>query len=80
MQAAAGVWPDCRLVINTLCWATQSTVVGRQHSSQIGFSVQADVNSKGGYTLVTLPRNVTPYRYSVDGTSDRVTYQKLITR
>jgi hypothetical protein len=32
------------------------------------------------YTLVTLPRIVTPYRDSVDGTRDRVTYQKLFTR
>jgi len=37
--------------------------------------------SKGGYTLiVTLPRIVTPFRDSVDGTRDRVTYQKLVTR
>jgi len=36
--------------------------------------------TKGGYTLVTLPRIVTPYRDSVDGTRDRVTYQKLVTR
>jgi len=35
---------------------------------------------KGGYTLVTLQRLVTPYRDSVDGTRDRVTYQKLVTR
>jgi len=35
--------------------------------------------TKGGYTLVTLPRIVTPYRDSVDGTRDRVTYQKLVT-
>ena len=35
---------------------------------------------KGGYTLVMLPRIVTPYRDSVDGTRDRVTYQKLVTR
>ena len=35
---------------------------------------------KGGYTLVTLPRIVTPYRDSVDGTRDRITYQKLVTR
>jgi len=28
---------------------------------------------------VTLPRTVTPYRDSVDGTCDRVTYQKLVT-
>jgi len=33
-----------------------------------------------GSTLVTLPRIVTPYRDSVDGTRARVTYQKLVTR
>ena len=36
--------------------------------------------AKGGSTLVTLPRNVTPYRDSVDVARDRVTYQKLVTR
>ena len=36
--------------------------------------------SKARYTLITLPRNVTPYRDSVDGTCDHVTYQKLVTR
>ena len=36
--------------------------------------------SKGGYTLVTSQRIVTPYRDSVEGTRDRVTYQKLVTR
>ena len=35
---------------------------------------------QGRYTLVTLPRNVTPYHDSVDGTCDHVTYQKLVTR
>jgi hypothetical protein len=35
---------------------------------------------KGGYTLVTLPRIVTPYRDIMDGTRDRVTYQKLVTQ
>jgi hypothetical protein len=35
---------------------------------------------KGGYTLVTLQRIVTPYRDSVDETRARVTYQKLVTR
>jgi hypothetical protein len=30
--------------------------------------------------VVTLPRIVTPYRDSVDGTRDRVMYQKLVTR
>jgi len=30
--------------------------------------------SKGGYTLVTLPCIVTPYRDSVDGTRNHVTY------
>jgi hypothetical protein len=35
---------------------------------------------KGVYTLVTLPRIVTPYRESVDEIRGRVTYQKLVTR
>jgi len=34
-------------------------------------------NVKVGYTRVTLPRIVTPYRDSVEGTSGRVTYRKL---
>jgi hypothetical protein len=34
----------------------------------------------GGYTPVTLPRTVTPYHDSVDGTRDHVTYQKLVTQ
>jgi hypothetical protein len=38
------------------------------------------VSFKDGYKLVTLPRIVTPYRDSVDGTRARVTYQKLVTR
>jgi hypothetical protein len=45
----------------------------------LALSVQL-VYCKVGYTLVTLPRIVTPYRDSVDGTRDRVTYQKLVTR
>jgi len=40
----------------------------------------ATCNVKGGSTLVTLPRIVTTYRDNVDGTRDRVTYQKLVTR
>jgi len=35
---------------------------------------------KGGYTFVTLPRIVTPYRDSVDETRARVKYQKLVMR
>jgi hypothetical protein len=35
---------------------------------------------KGGYSLVTLPHNVTPCRESVDGTRDHVTYQNLVTQ
>jgi hypothetical protein len=37
-------------------------------------------HNKGRYTIVTLPRIVTPYRDTVNGTRDRVTYQKLVTR
>jgi len=36
--------------------------------------------NKGGSTLVTLPRIVTAYRDSVDGTRVRITNQKLVTR
>jgi hypothetical protein len=46
----------------------------------IGPHSQAKITVKGGYTLVTLPRIVTPYRDSVDGNRARVTYQKLVTR
>jgi len=38
------------------------------------------LHAKGRYTLVTLPRNVTPYRDSMDGTCDHVMFQKLVTR
>jgi hypothetical protein len=34
---------------------------------------------KSGYTLETLPHTLPPYRDSVDGTCDLVTYQKLVT-
>jgi hypothetical protein len=37
------------------------------------------VVAKGGYELVTLPRAVTAYCDSVDGTRGYVTYQKLVT-
>ena len=38
------------------------------------------IKPKGVYTLVTLPRTVTPYRDSVDRTWDYITYRKLVTR
>ena len=47
--------------------------VDRTQAAQVGFC-------KCGSTLVTLPRNVTPYRDSANGARDRVTYQKLVTR
>jgi len=43
------------------------------------WSARRRETSKGGSTLVTLPRIVTPYRDSVDGTRARITYQKLVT-
>ena len=51
------------------------------HQTVISLSMGQKQNCyiKGGYTLVTLPHIVTPYRDSVDGTRDRVTYQKLVT-
>jgi hypothetical protein len=37
-------------------------------------------NPKAGYTFLTLPHIVTPYRNSVNETHTSVTYQKLVTR
>jgi len=48
------------------------TLLSQCHSSSL--------HATGRYTLVTLPRIVTPYRDNVDGTRARVTYQKLVTR
>ena len=42
--------------------------------------VRGTADCKGGSTLVTLSRIVTPYRDNVDGTRARVTYQKLVTQ
>jgi hypothetical protein len=38
------------------------------------------ISSKNVNVIVTLPRTVTPYRDSVSGTRDYVTYQNLVTR
>jgi hypothetical protein len=46
----------------------------------INIGTKLGVTSLGGYTLVTLPRIVTPYRDNVDEIRNRVTYQKLVTR
>jgi len=44
-QTAACVWPDCRLETDLFFGARQTAAVGRQHSSRIGFSVAADIDS-----------------------------------
>jgi hypothetical protein len=49
---------------------------GKESSHEVRWSADC----KGGSTLVTLPRIVTPYRDSVDKTRARVTYQKLVMR
>ena len=43
MRTAASIWPDCRLETNSLC--LRQTVGGDTHSSRIGFSVAAHINS-----------------------------------
>jgi hypothetical protein len=64
-----------------VAWRSGSTVLriptvgARTRRGQLDAQVH-----KGGYTLVTLPRTVTSYRDSVDGTRDHVTYQKLVKR
>jgi len=47
---------------------------------KLNYVSDTPVAAKGGSTLVTLLRNVTPYRDSVDRTRDHVTYQKLVMR
>jgi len=47
---------------------------------KLPFGINTTIELKGRYTLVTLPRTVTPYRDRVDGTCDSVTYQKLVTQ
>jgi hypothetical protein len=42
------------------------------------FKRQVSRYTYGAHTLVTLPRIVTPYRDSVNGTRERITYQKLL--
>ena len=61
--------------INTIFRCVES------HLITIGqYAGEAECSYKGVYTLVTLPRIVTQYHDSVDGTRARVTYQKLVTR
>jgi len=57
------------------------TRLTEQHARSLHITI-VDVTTayKGGSTLVTLPRNLTPYCDSVNGARDRVTYQKLVTR
>jgi hypothetical protein len=65
------------------CFALQMAVRINNHTALVRTLREQDaelVLLKVGYTLVTLPRTVTPYRDSVDGTRDHVTYQKLVTR
>jgi len=50
----------------------------QRKDTNIGRDLRTKCTVKGGYTLVTLPCIVTPYRDSVDGTRDRITYQKLV--
>jgi hypothetical protein len=57
--------------------STVYQLVSPYHSEQLTILYNTH---KGGYTLVTLPRTVTPYHESMDGISDHVTYQKLVTR
>jgi len=50
------------------------------HLQRYGVKLRGNVTSVDPPTLVTLPRNVIPYRDSVEGTRDRVTNQELVTR
>jgi len=69
-----GTFKFLKISFRTLAHSSRSHAF---HSTKSHFYTIA---YKSGYTLVTLPRTVTPYRDSVDGSRDRVTYQKLVTR
>jgi hypothetical protein len=68
------------------CWITKAKNTHSEFVLLIALPLQQWLYKRssmlryGGYTLVTLPRIVTLYRDSVDGTRDRVTYQKFVTR
>jgi hypothetical protein len=64
----------------SFCWCLMSMPVSYFLFMAVLYCVIVACSFKGGYTLVTLPRILTPYRDNVDGTRDRVTYQKLVTR
>jgi len=66
--------------INTLCGQNVELLNVKVSGMYNNTGLFSGKKLKGGYTLVTLPRIVTPYRDSVDGTRARVTYQKLVTR
>jgi len=79
--------PLVRLVLRTVLQQSGKAAVRQTlgvgvsvFSAGFGACLVAREIHKGGCTLVTLPRIVTPYRDSVDGTRDRVTYQTLVTR
>ena len=63
------VWPHIK----------RATAAGNCGGLRCGDARQG-ATTKGGSTLVTLPRTLKPCRDSVDGTRDHVTYQKLVTR
>jgi hypothetical protein len=76
-----------RLVLRTVLLQSAKSAVRETHavgvsvfSAGFGACLVAREIHKGGFTLVTLPRIVTPYHDSVDGTRARVTYQKFVTR
>ena len=90
-RTAAECW-EHRSVLSTFCFrlrtqqpgvslfalVTDRTVVVSDTTAHV--HVRLAKYPKGGHTLVTLPRIVTPYRDSVGGTRARVTCQKLVTR
>ena len=71
----------CQISWDSVQWQPSCSIRTDGHEEVIvAFRNLENAPSKGGYTLATLPRIVTPYRDSVDGTRDRATRQKLVTR
>ena len=74
-EVGSSCWP----LSSMFCWVRSAFRYNSTVACYFFFHLLIRLHSlvlKGGYTLVTLRRAVTPYRDSVDGTRDHVTYQK----
>jgi len=72
--------PSCSMRTERRADMTKLIVAFRNFVNKAEIRITQSLLVIGGSTFVTFPRNVTPYRDSVNEARDRVTYQKLATR